>query len=63
VLGSEAGFAAEAAIPIDGFVEVLRRTESDWEIEEMDLGEAQLTGVIEQIGARKLALSLRGAAI
>src|SRR6266702_7108023 len=45
--------------PFKGFVEFFRRTVSDWEIEDMDLAEAQLTRIIEQIGARKLALSLR----
>ena len=40
--------------PLKGFVEFFRRNVSDWEIEDMDLAEAQLTRIIEQIGARKL---------
>ena len=34
---------------------------SDWEIEDMDLAEAQLTRIIEQIGARELTLFLYAA--
>ena len=47
---------------LKGFAEFFRRTVSDREIEDMDLAEAQLTRVIEQIGARELvAPSLPGA--
>src|SRR3989442_10140631 len=47
--------------PLKGFVEFFRRNVSDWEIEDMDLAEAQLTRIIEQIGAREPTLFLYAA--